>query len=337
MAINRNTSLRIESSQNSSGKIHHYNKIPVLKEEYYYVDKRFLDGDAPKQFIKAWFFEPDRKAKKKNSSTWMPFIAKSAEKWYPHESVVEYMINKIGIALGLNMNEVRLVVANTQIRFLSRYFLQSNEVLVHGAEICGEYLDDLAMAAEIANNKKTSRELFTFEFICKAIEAVFPEVQRELTLDLVRMITFDAIVGNNDRHFYNWGVVNTVKKGSKKPKFAPIYDSARGLMWNESELNIVKHHTNIQAEGKKLVNYIEQAKPRISIESDADINHFKLVNFIKGLSVEYKGIVDELVTDAKEARVLKMLDQEIFQHFSTERNELVTLILKERFKILRAD
>jgi hypothetical protein len=261
----RHTALRIEKSENSSGTIQNFSKIPVLKEENYYVVDIGLDGDAPKQFIKAYIFETDSGVKKRNPKTWTPFVAKSAEKWYPHESVIEYMINRIGITLGLNMNEVKLVVANGQIRFLSKYFRKSNEVLVHGAEICGEYLDDKDLAAQIANNKKTSRQLFTFEFICEAIRYVFPEVCESLITDLVRMIAFDAIVGNNDRHFYNWGVINTVKKMGKPPKFAPIYDSARGLMWNESEQNIVKHHIHQQGEGKKIVNYVLRGMPTLII------------------------------------------------------------------------
>ena len=129
------TKLRIEKSENSSGSLLELKQISILKEEDYYVETIGLDGDAPKQFIKAYFFEPDSGIKRRNLNTWAPFIAKSAEKWYPHESVIEYMINRIGIELGLNMNEVKLVRANGHIRFLSRYFLKSNEVLVHGAEI----------------------------------------------------------------------------------------------------------------------------------------------------------------------------------------------------------
>ena len=233
------------------------------------------------------------------------------------------------------MNEVKLVVANGHIRFLSRYFLKSNEVLVHGAEICGEYLDDRDMAAEIARNKKTSRELFTFEFICEAIRFVFPEAWESLICDLVKMITFDAIVGNNDRHFYNWGVINTVRKTGKTPKFTPIYDSARGLMWNESEINIVNHHTNHNNGGKKVVNYIRNAEPRISLEKKFDVNHFELIAFVRKIKPEYSDIVSELVSNSNEKCVLEMLDSDIFKHFSKERRELVVLILKERFETLR--
>lgn len=48
------------------------------------------------------------------------------------------------------------------------------------------------------------------------------------------MLVFDAIVGNNDRHFYNWGVIVDLK-GMKPPRFSPVYDTARGLFWNQSE------------------------------------------------------------------------------------------------------
>lgn len=327
-------SLRKEVSQNNSGRLNIGN-IPTLKEDNYYVVNIGLDGDAPKQFIKAYFYEEESGVRKRNRKSWIPFIAKSAEKWYPHESVIEYMINRIGIELGLRMNEVKLVIANGQIRFLSRYFRKDNEVLVHGAEICGEYIDDLDMALEIANNKKTSRQLFTFEFITNAIKHVFPDCCDDLLCDLVRMITFDAIVGNNDRHFYNWAILKPVKKTAQSPIFAPIYDSARGLLWNESESNIVKHYRHNWQGGKKLINYIDEAKPRISIEKDADVNHFGLISFVKGLDKRYETIVIDLISEQKEQLVLKMLRSNIFHHFSKERCELTVQILRSRFEKLR--
>ena len=98
----------------------------------------------------------------------------------------------------------------------------------------------MELAKEIADHKPTSRELFTFEFIKDAIRTVFPNSFEHLMCELVKMLCFDALAGNNDRHFYNWGIVDTKKKTSKLPTFAPIYDSARGLLWNLSDENI-KH------------------------------------------------------------------------------------------------
>lgn len=212
---NKRGNLRIESSINCSGKLSNEHTITLLKENDYIIKKIDLDGDAPKQFIKAYFYEEGSRVRKASSSSWFPYIAKTAEKWYPHESVIEFMINRIGQILGLNMNEIQLVNANGQIRFLSKYFLNKNEKLIHGAEICGEHLGDMMLAKEIAEHKPTSRELFTFEFIKDAIRSVFPDSFEILLCELVKMVAFDALAGNNDRHFYNWGVIDSKEKDVK--------------------------------------------------------------------------------------------------------------------------
>ena len=187
--------LRIEKSENQSGKLKKQRTISHLKEDRYCVLPYDLDGDAPKQFIIAYFYEKGGSIFKKKPCTWRSYIAKTAEKWYPHESVVEFLVNRIGEVLGLKMNRIKLVYANTQIRFLSEYFLDpAKEVMIHGAEICGEYLQDEDFAKEIANDKNSARELFSFEFISEAIKSVFPLNYEELLNDLVKLIVYDAIL-----------------------------------------------------------------------------------------------------------------------------------------------
>lgn len=333
--IDLKTKLRIESSKNYSGKIVNRNLILRLKESEYYVENKLLDGDAPKQFIRAYFFKKDSGVTKRNPITWNAYIAKSAEKWYPHESVVEFMINKIGEKLGLYVNEVELLQINTQIRFLSKYFLNKNETLVHGAEICGQYLNDVDLAAQIANDQFTARELFTFEFICDAINSVFPAYCNEIIISLVKMITFDALTGNNDRHFYNWGIIADKKKTGQMPRFAPLYDSSRGLLWNMSDESIVDFQNALRSNGKKIFRYIENASPRISIEGNSSINHFDLVGFLKKHKAEYRVLIEDLASPAMERGVLEMMRHEIYPFFIKERSDLVTAIIRERFKRVR--
>ncbi len=328
---NHRGNLRREHSKNSSGKLLNEHRIFLLQEKNYIVKNYDLDGDAPKQFIKAYFYEANSSVRKSSSGSWPSYIAKTAEKWYPHESVIEYMINRIGQELGLHMNEIKLVKANGQIRFLSKYFLVENEKLVHGAEICGEHLGDMLLAREIANHKTTSRELFTFEFIKDSVRTVYPDHFEELLTELVKMIAFDALAGNNDRHFYNWGVIDSKKKTSKKPIFAPLYDSARGLLWNVSDENC-KHFLKTHKQGgKKVVNYIEEASPRISIESNTQANHFQLIDFIKRYNKDYAEIVNYLASFENQEKVIRMLKEEFYPMFIPERCELLNIILETRF------
>lgn len=333
---NLKRSLRIEKSLHYSGQLND-KLIPTLREKDYCVVDIALDGDAPKEFIKVYQYAPDSGIKRNKPNTWVPYIAKTGEKWYPHESVVEYMINRIGQVLGLRMNEIGLFRINGQIRFLSKYFIrQKIESLTHGAEICGEYLNDIDLAKEIANDQRTSRQLFTFEFISKAIEHKFESECEGILVELVKLVTFDALVGNNDRHFYNWGVIVSKKKASGKPRFAPIYDSARGLLWNLSEESIVKYRDGQKSNGRQFVRYIENAYPRISIEGNHDINHFDLVGYLKKIdNNKYRDTVEELCTQEREQTVYNMLKQEFFPMFSEVRSEMVLKIIQERFKKVR--
>ncbi len=82
-----------------------------------------------------------------------------------------------------------------------------------------------------------ARDLFTFQFSEEAVRSRFTKYADEIMEAFVKMLIFDAIVGNNDRHFYNWGVIIDLLE-KKAPTFAPVYDTARGLFWNYSEERI---------------------------------------------------------------------------------------------------
>lgn len=334
--MNFKRKLRIEISENCSGIILNEDEIFAVKEKHYCVFPIPLDGDAPKQFIKLYHYKEGNGVRKNDFGTWNSYIAKAAEKWYPHESIVEYLINRIGQVLNLNINETELFKINTQIRFLSKYFLKKNEILIHGAEICGSYLNDNVLAEQIANNQKESRELFTFEFLAKAIEHTFPEHFQSILDDLIGLIAFDAITGNNDRHFYNWGVITNTKKNKQTPKLAPVYDSARGLFWNESDDNIKIIKRNLKS-NNRFATYLKNACPRISIEGNSKINHFGLIDYLKNNNARYKVIIEGIASFENEKLVYNVFNKEFRRFFIEERNELILLLLKERFKIVRGE
>lgn len=71
------------------GEIIPENNIPFLKECNYIIKEIEPDGDAPIQFIKAYFFEEKSGIKKNTTASWPSCIAKTAEKWYPHAQDVD--------------------------------------------------------------------------------------------------------------------------------------------------------------------------------------------------------------------------------------------------------
>lgn len=309
--------------------------ISHLKERHYFIVDIPLDGDAPKQYIKAYFHYKNC-PKVGKPSKWDGFFAKSGGKSYPHESVTEFLINKIGELLGLKMNESQLVIANNQIRFLSKDFIKRGQKLIHGIEILAEYYEDKDFVLEINKDRKNRRVYLTFDEIEKSIIHVYPKESNDLLKSLIRLITFDAIVGNNDRHFYNWGVIGDIyNSGMSDVVFTPIYDSARALLWNRTESKVLEMYRQFKSGSNELDYYINRSKPRFSFDENPEANHFELVQYLSNHHPNYSAIIATLTNIEAENTVIRELKGHISCFFSEERSILVEAILKKRFKKLR--
>ena len=62
------------------------------------------------------------------------------------------------------------------------------------------YLEDQVLVESI-EKANLSRDLFTLQFVERAVTKAFPKERDAILGDLVRLLLFDAMVGNNDRHF----------------------------------------------------------------------------------------------------------------------------------------
>lgn len=305
--------------------------VPVLRQGYYHRIDIPVSGDAPKDFIRVYEYGEGVFRSKKNS--WPMYIAKVGHKWYPVESITEHLLNRIGEVIGMQMAASRIVMIGNQLRFLSRYFLKKDESLVHGAEIFAGYIGNKHLA-EFIENLGLARTFFTFQFAEKAIISVFPHHAENILQDFVKMLVFDAITGNNDRHFYNWGVI-THAKDKREPCFSPIYDTARGLFWNDSEDKIKGYLKDKKQLPGRLKKYAEGSRPKTGWEGmTGNINHFELVKMLYD-DVRYRDTCDRLLRNVDMKRIGALLDDEFREILSPERKVLIMLCLETRLEILK--
>lgn len=306
--------------------------IPPLRKGYWQELNFYPGGDAPKSFIAFYEYEADSNIRKSKPHTWPRYIAKVGHKWYPLESINEYLFNQIGETLGLNMASSRLIMAGNQVRFLSKYFLNEFESLEHGAQIFAGYIADKDWVEDI-ENQGLSRKFFTFQFAETAIEKTFPNEAADILADFVKMLLFDAITGNNDRHFYNWGVITHVEN-KKKPIFAPIYDSARGLFWNEPEKKLENWIQDPKQLTDKIKKYSEGSKPKIGWDGMNDLNHFDLISKLFSVDSRYKEQCTQLINQDNLAKIIGMVDGNFSKFYSPTRSKLIKDCLIYRFNRL---
>jgi hypothetical protein len=225
------------------------------------------------------------------------------------------------------MAQSRLMSADGQIRFLSRYFLATDEILFHGAQLVSSYLEDPDFEGFAGDVRKAGleAEIFNFQELSRVIGTRFPMEGAGLIEDLVRVIGFDALVGNQDRHLYNWGVVAHARL-AQPPRLAPIFDTARALFWNDGEADLMKYRRP-----EKMARYVQDSKPVIGVQGTQAVKHFDLVFAVAAESPRYVAVLNELVRGAALAETFRMIDEEFGVLLSEQRRQLIKECLQRRY------
>ncbi|MCF0243812.1 MAG: HipA domain-containing protein [Bacteroidaceae bacterium] len=309
--------------------------IPVIKRKNYFLEDKQIDGDAPKAFVGVYNHVLLGTKHKANRRNWIRYIAKTGHKWYPIESVTEQLLNRLGVVFGLGMAESRLAMIGGQLRFMSRYFLKpSREELVHGADILAGYFNDTLQFVEDIDRKKMTREFFTLQVIEDAVGSMFLYEKVDILKDLTKLVIYDALVGNNDRHFFNWGVIRSVDNSSR-PYFSPVYDTARGLFWNYSEekiRDVVEVNKTVDAHIKR---YCKNSHPKIGWEGEKRLNHFQLFEKIyKNEFYITQSEIKELLLESVLDKMLSVVRTEFAPLMSENRVYMICRCLIHRFNIM---
>jgi hypothetical protein len=142
------------------------------------------------------------------------------------------------------------------------------------------------------------------------------------------MLAFDALIGNNDRHPANWGVIVSVEQRIP-PRFSPIYDSARCLCWNLSETYLAKMARNPPT----LAAYVRGSSPLIGWDGREMVNHFELVTLIARHYPQYgKHLRKYLHTEAVEQAV-NVINNEFALLMTDLRRQIIAQCLRSRHSL----
>jgi len=293
-----------------------------------------IHGDAPKDFVRireeapgAVAISRKRRRVSRRTCKWRAYIAKVGSKWYPIESVTEQLLTRLGQIAGLRIADSQLRIVGRQVRFLSRYFLKATESLYHGFDLFKDHI-----GIEIVNQIAEARvepEFYTFQTIREAVSSRFPEDFESIMRAFVEMIAFDALVGNNDRHPANWGIVVELM-GAKAPRFSRVFDTARGLFWNYTEENINRTLVN----KAKLEGYVRRSAPQTGWDNLGKVNHFDLVRRICESHPEYCDSLRKYVSADFLVTAQSVLEREFNPLMSQPRRALILQCLERRLSLL---
>lgn len=320
--------------KNKAGEFNDYSKIRIVKKKHYQIQKNFaITGAAPKEFVKIYEYERGVK-RSKNVNSWPTYIVKTSIKYYPIESIIEQLNTDIGLILGFKMAESKLFKINEQIRLGSKYFLEKDEELLHGADLFAGYLNNKEIINEI-ELKKLDKDFFNVQNVHEVLINKFRDSGKLLFSDFIDMLLLDAFIGVNDRHQYNWGVIRQIE-GKRLARFAPIYDTARSLLWNETEINLFKKLNNSSELDAFLKSYNTKSCPKIGWDGLTEINHFKLIELLMNCKlIDVKGKIKNLYREENFRKVVSFIEKDYVPFLGKDRAECLSRLLSMRSSVFQ--
>lgn len=293
-----------------------------------------LVGAVPKNYLA--YGDPHR------STTPGYFAKKGRMRADARECVTEEIISKIGATLPVKMARSKLVrISKHDVRFLSRNFvIRGKFELLHGIELAAQYFQVDQAEVESAfdlRDRSNERNFYTVDNILAILKSRYPNDFRVLQEGFFRMLAFDAFIGAPDRHAMNWGVLAPLHADSGPVRFAPIFDTARGLFREYSDTDLIQSAKQMGRQ-RFLENYANRSRPIISTGQTQPDNHFSLVRWISAnCPVPCSSTMCQVFSAADLPSIERMLQRRFRRIITQERIAFIRDLLALRIQRLREE
>ncbi|MDA4132077.1 MAG: HipA domain-containing protein, partial [Thaumarchaeota archaeon] len=274
------------------------------------------------------------------------FIAKQPRLYGPRECVTEEIISLIGRQLPLKVAKSKLVRLPTprgtgpDVRFMSRSFLARGQTsLKHGIELVADYLGASSQEMYDTFNlgqRTHERGFYTLEMILDVLKSLGRSDEERLGLQesFGRMIAFDALIGAPDRHAQNWGVVENVSDPRAPRRFAPHFDTSRGLFVDHSDDRILTAERNL-TKMELVERYARRSKPIFGCGGPATVNHFDLIEHaVSKLRPALRGPISQVILAFDPRDTATLLERRVGRIISPLRMSYILNLLNLRHQTL---
>jgi hypothetical protein len=277
------------------------------------------------------------------------YIVKYAQKHGQQETLTEFFINQLGAALGLNIAHSGLILSDDELTFVSRIFIDEDEVLRHGSLIIEDCFKKgtTVDANELERiHPRTEQEFYSIDFVTSVLRNFCGKDFASIFPPFIEMLVFDALIGSMDRHSQNWGVL-AKSSGPVTYSFSPIFDTARSLLWSLDEKQIERmageendDPTATRAYEARVLKFVDKAQPCMGpLRNHPKVNrcnHFDFVeNLLELYPLETASALKKIGYDL-ENRAARLLRQFPFRtRFTGKRRRLILKILAIRADRLR--
>lgn len=299
-----------------------YGVIVIKNFDKWIPDREKLDSGKGK---KVWLTNPNNS----KSCGWFKYVKKTFNKdnkeseILTYENVSEKIAELIAKELKINSAKIDIGIYYGDMGCLSYNILSDRQTMSEGVSyISRKYPKyDALKGIDFETGK-----YYCLEIILKSLN------KEELQNEFLKIMVFDFIIGNSDRHSNNWAII---KNKSGKEYFAPLYDNGSSLCALISELEINNYLGNDKLRFLSLVDSKSKTLIRINGNDKRTPTHRDVLKYL------YQNYYDQTREFAELA--IKRLNEEkiddilrnVNQYISHRRRELLKKYLMEKIRILK--
>jgi len=213
----------------------------------------------------------------------------------------EKIADEIGKMINIETAKTELGIYNGRIGSFSYYILGEGEYLLEGHAVVGEVLD-FSTSSEIYENLGRN---YSVQLLEEVLAEQFPLFHK--------IIVFDCLIGNTDRHHGNWAFISD--DSGVWLRLSPLYDNGSSLCYLERTERI-----DLMKNDKQMMNAALLTKPKsqIGLEDTRPANHFDVFSYICGkYKNDIKPIIENIereLTDETISILLDKFDETIICH-----------------------
>lgn len=149
--------------------------------------------------------------------------------------------------------------------------------------------------------------------------------------EFFRIVIFDFIIGNTDRHQNNWAVLQC----NDNIRICPIYDNGSSLCCYIKEENIDTYLGNDKVRFNSIVNSKSKSRIRVDKNLKKESTHLEMIRYIKEnyneCIIEWVKIIKDSITDIAIDNIISNYEVSLI---SDKRKLLIKKFLLEKVNLL---
>lgn len=170
-----------------------------------------------------------------------------------------------------------------------------------------------------------SQDKYSVEMVIKSIEQFVP------IESFLKMLIFDYLIGNSDRHQNNWAIL---LEGDKR-KWSPLYDNSSSLCAYISEEQIGSYLGKDKKRWNALVDTKSKSLLRCKVSDEKRPTHLTVLKYMKeNYFAETNRFAEKIISVMTEEQIYDILDQYSAAELSANKKKLISKYLLAKRQIL---